>query len=305
MTFITSLLTTLIAILVFLVSGNLSNKRTSLAIRAIAFLIGVLAAIASLLRTLIIIPAGNVGVVELFGQVAERPLNPGIHLVNPFADVEEFSTRLRDIKETVEATSQEGLAFNIDVSVQYRLEPNKVVEVYKTIGTDETQIIQSRFRSIIREITASYPTEAIYSTKRSEVANQLRQRLTQQLTPLGFIVDEALLREIQLPETLQAAVQKKLAAEQESQQMKFTLEKERQEADRKRIEAKGISDSQKIISQGLNSQILQLKAIEATEKLANSTSTKVVVIGGGTGGSPLMLQLDSDSLSSKTQPKNQ
>ncbi|HAX90045.1 MAG TPA: membrane protease subunit, stomatin/prohibitin [Cyanobacteria bacterium UBA11370] len=305
MTFITSLLTTLIAILVFLVSGNLSNKRTSLAIRAIAFLIGVLAAIASLLRTLIIIPAGNVGVVELFGQVAERPLNPGIHLVNPFADVEEFSTRLRDIKETVEATSQEGLAFNIDVSVQYRLEPNKVVEVYKTIGTDETQIIQSRFRSIIREITASYPTEAIYSTKRSEVANQLRQRLTQQLTPLGFVIDEALLREIKLPETLQAAVQKKLAAEQESQQMKFTLEKERQEADRKRIEAQGISDSQKIISQGLNSQILQLKAIEATEKLANSTSTKVVVIGGGTGGSPLMLQLDSDSLSSKTQPKNQ
>lgn len=295
MTFISSLLTTLIAIFVFLLSGNILNKRTSLAVKAIAILIGVVATIAAILKTLIIIPAGNVGVVELFGQVSERPLNPGIHLLNPFADVEKFSTRLQDIKETVEATSQEGLAFNIDVSVQYRLEPNKAVEVYKNIGTDETQIIQSRFRSIIREITASYPTEAIYSTKRAEVANQLRQRLTAQLNPLGFMVDQALLREIKLPETLQAAVQQKLAAEQQSQQMKFTLEKERQEADRKRIEARGIADSQKIIAQGLNNQILQLKAIEATEKLANSTSTKVVVLGGGTGGSPLMLQLDSTS----------
>ncbi len=293
MSFIASLLTTLVAILVFLTSSKFPDKRTSLTVRAVALLVGVVAVIASVFRTLIIIPAGNVGVVELFGQVSQRPLNPGVHLVNPFAEVEDFSTRLRDIKETIEATSQEGLAFNIDVSLQYRLEPNKAADVYKTIGTEETDIIISRFRSLVRETTASYPAEAIYSSKRQEVANQLRQRLSEQLAPLGFVVDQALLREVQLPETLQAAVQQKLATEQESQQMKFTLEKERQEAERKRIEARGTADAQKVISQALNPQFLRLKEIEAMEKLAGSNNAKVVIMGGESGGTPVMFQLDS------------
>jgi regulator of protease activity HflC (stomatin/prohibitin superfamily) len=167
------------------------------------------------------------------------------------------------------------------------------VEVYKLIGTNETEIVISRFRSIIREITATYPAEAIYSTKRQEVANRLRQQLSEQLAPLGFAVDQVLLRGIQLPDTLQAAIQQKLATEQESQQMRFTLEKARQEAERKRIEAKGIADSQKIVTQGLNQQILQLREIEATEKLAGSDNAKVIIIGGGQGGTPLNLQLDS------------
>lgn len=293
MSFIASLLTTLVAILVFLTSTKIPDKRTSLTVRAVALLVGVVAVIASVFRTLIIIPAGNVGVVELFGKVDQRPLNPGVHLVNPFAEVEDFSTRLRDIKETIEATSQEGLAFNIDVSLQYRLEPNKAADVYKTIGTEETDIIISRFRSLVRETTASYPAEAIYSSKRQEVANQLRQRLSEQLTPLGFVVDQALLREVKLPETLQAAVQQKLATEQESQQMKFTLEKERQEAERKRIEARGTADAQKLISQALNPQFLRLKEIEAMEKLAGSDNAKVVIMGGGSGEAPVMFQLDS------------
>lgn len=187
-----------------------------------------------------------------------------------------------------------GLAFNIDVSLQYRLEPSKAVYVYKTIGTEETEIIISRFRSLVREITASYPAEAIYSSKRQEVAYQLRQHLSKQLTPLGFVVDEALLREIQLPETLQAAVQQKLATEQESQQMKFTLEKERQEAERKRIQAQGTADAQNIISQTINPELLKLKEIEAMEKLANSNNTKLVIMSGGSRETPVMLQLGSE-----------
>jgi len=293
MTFIASLLTTLIAILIYLSSGKSPSPKHRLAVRAIAILVAGIAMIASLFKNIVIIPAGQVGVMELFGSVSERPLNPGIHLVNPFAEVEKFSTRLRDIKETVEATSQEGLAFSVDVSLQYKLEPQKAAEVYKSIGSNETEIIISRFRSIIREVTASYPAEAIYSTKRQEVANQLRERLSEQIAPLGFIVEDTLLREIKLPEKLQEAVQEKLAAEQENRKMTFTLEKERQEAERKRIEAKGIADSQKIISQGLTNPILQLKAIEATEKLAASDTTKVVIMGSGQGGLPVNIQLDS------------
>jgi regulator of protease activity HflC (stomatin/prohibitin superfamily) len=293
MTFIASLLTTLIAILIYLSSGKSPSPKHRLAVRAIAILVAGIAMIASLFKNIVIIPAGQVGVMELFGSVSERPLNPGIHLVNPFAEVEKFSTRLRDIKETVEATSQEGLAFSVDVSLQYKLEPQKAAEVYKSIGSNETEIIISRFRSIIREVTATYPAEAIYSTKRQEVANQLRERLSEQIAPLGFIVEDTLLREIKLPEKLQEAVQEKLAAEQENRKMTFTLEKERQEAERKRIEAKGIADSQKIISQGLTNPILQLKAIEATEKLAASDTTKVVIMGSGQGGLPVNIQLDS------------
>ncbi|NEQ24292.1 MAG: prohibitin family protein [Microcoleus sp. SIO2G3] len=295
MTFVVSLLTGLISILVYLSSGKIASKQNQFAVRAIALLIGFIATLAALFKNLIIIPAGNVGVVELFGQVSPRPLNPGIHLVNPFVEIENFSTRFRDIKEKVEATSQEGLAFNIEVSLQYRLEPNKAAELYRTIGTSEQEIVTSRFRSIVREITASYPAEAIYSTKRQELAVRLRQALSEQLAPLGFVVEQALLREVELPDKLQEAIQQKLAVEQESQQMKFTLEQARQEAERKRIEAKGIADSQKIVAQGLNQQVLQLRTIEATEKLAASDNAKVVIIGGGQGRTPLSLQLDTPS----------
>ncbi|MCL1474130.1 prohibitin family protein [Argonema antarcticum] len=295
MSFIVSLLITLISVLVFLTGGGVVSERNRLAIRGIALLIGGIAAFASVSKLFAVVPAGNVGVVDSLGQVSETSLNPGVHFVSPFTKIVIFSTRLRNVQETIEATSQEGLAFNTNVSLQYRLEPQKAASIYKSIGIDETEIVVARFRSIVREITANYPAEAIYSRKRLEIANQIRQRLSKQLTPLGFIVEEALLRELQIPEKIQSAIQEKLQAEQESQRMTFVLKKERQEADRKRIEAKGISDSQKIISQGLNDKILQLRSIEATEKLASSSNSKVIMLGAGKGGMPMLLQQDTQT----------
>ena len=201
-----------------------------------------------------------------------------------------FSTRIKDIKENVDATSQEGLSLNLDVSLQYKLDPQKAATVYKIIGTDETQLVISRFRSTVRAITANYPANAIYSTKRQEIAQKIDQQLTQEIPALGFIVEEALLRNIKMPDTLQAAIQNKLKTEQENQQMKFVLEKERQEAERKLIEARGIADSQKILSGGLSNQVLQLRAIEATEKLAQSNNSKLVIIGSEKGTVPIMIQ---------------
>lgn len=295
MSFIVSLLITLISLLVFLTGGGVVSERNRLAIRGIALLIGGIAAFASLSKLFAVVPAGNVGVVDSLGQVSETSLTPGVHFVSPFTKIVRFSTRLRNVQETIEATSQEGLAFNTNVSLQYRLEPQKAASIYKNIGIDETEIVIARFRSVVREITANYPAEAIYSRKRLEIANQIRQRLSKQLTPLGFVVEEALLRELQIPEKIQSAIQEKLQAEQESQRMAFVLKKERQEADRKRIEAKGISDSQKIISQGLNDKILQLRSIEATEKLASSSNSKVIMLGAGKGGMPMLLQQDTQT----------
>ncbi|MFW9257276.1 SPFH domain-containing protein [Nostoc sp. CALU 546] len=290
MGFIVSLVTSLIAILVYLNTHSISGERSRLAIRTIMMLIGSIAVLNSFSRFLVIVPPGNVGVVNLFGEVPETTLNPGVHLLNPFSKVLNFSTRLKDIKENIDATSQEGLSLNLDVSLQYKLDPQKAATVYKTIGTDETQLVISRFRSTVRAITANYPANAIYSTKRQEIAQKIDQQLTQEIPALGFIVEEALLRNIKMPDTLQAAIQNKLKTEQENQQMKFVLEKERQEAERKLIEARGIADSQKILSGGLTNQVLQLRAIEATEKLAQSNNSKLVIIGSEKGAVPIMIQ---------------
>ncbi|MDZ8135411.1 MAG: prohibitin family protein [Nostoc sp. DedQUE04] len=290
MGFIVSLVTSLIAILVYLNTDRISDERSRLVIRTIMILIGSIAVLNSFSRLLVIVPPGNVGVVNFFGEVSETTLNPGVHLLNPFSKVLNFSTRLKDIKENVDATSQEGLSLNLDVSLQYKLDPQKAATVYKTIGTDETQLVISRFRSTVRAITANYPANAIYSTKRQEIAQKIDQQLTQEIPALGFIVEEALLRNIKMPDSLQAAIQNKLKTEQENQQMKFVLEKERQEAERKLIEARGIADSQKILSNGLSNQVLQLRAIEATEKLAQSNNSKLVIIGSEKGAVPIMIQ---------------
>ncbi|WP_017719535.1 prohibitin family protein [Kamptonema formosum] len=179
MSFLLSLLTGLISIFIFLNAERVEDDRSRLAVRAIAALIGAVAVLSSLFRTLIVIPAGNVGVVDSLGKVSESSLNPGVHLVNPAARIVNFSTRLKNVQETIEATSKEGLAFNINVSLQYRLQPQKAVSVYENIGTDETEIVLPRFRSIVREVTAIYPAEAIYSTKRQEIASRLRRQLSE------------------------------------------------------------------------------------------------------------------------------
>lgn len=293
MGFIFPLLTSLIAILIYLQTGRITSAKTQFAVRVITILIGTIALMPSISRLLVTVPPGNVGIVNLFGKVSDNTLDSGVHVVNPFAKVLNFSTRLKDIKENIDTTSQEGLSLNLDVSLQYRLDPQKAAIVYKTIGTDEKQLIISRFRSTVRAITANYPASAIYSTKRQEIVQKIDQQLTQEIPSLGFIVDQALLRNVKMPETLQTAIQEKLKAEQENEQMKFVLEKERQEAERKTIEAKGIADAQKIISGGLTNQVLQLRTIEATEKLAQSNNSKIVVIGSEKGGIPFLIQPDS------------
>jgi regulator of protease activity HflC (stomatin/prohibitin superfamily) len=293
MGFIVSLIASLMAVLVYFSSNRISSPRNSLITRGISLLIASIALLSSISRLLVIVPPGNIGVINFFGKVSDNTLNPGIHLMNPLAKVLYFSTRLKDVKENVDATSKEGLSLNLDVSLQYKIDPQKAPIVYKNIGVDESQLLISRFRSTIRAIAANYPAQEIYSIKRQEIAKELDQQLTQQLPELGFVVEETLLRNVKMPANLQTAIQEKLKAEQQSQQMKFVLEKERQEAERKRIEAQGIADSQKIISSGLNNQLLQLRAIEATQKLAESQNSKIVVVGSGQGGMPILIQPDN------------
>lgn len=239
-----------------------------------------IAAIYTLSRFVTNVPTGSVGVRDSLGTVEQQPLMPGVHFNTPLSRVIMYSSRIKNLQEGIESTSQEGLIFDLNVSLQDRLDPQKVAQVYRTIGINEEEIVVSRFRSIVRSITALHPAEAIYSTKRSLIAEEMRKQLAAQLEPLGFVAEAALLREVKLPTTVQAAIQQKLKLEQESKQMAFVLEKTRQEADRKKIEAQSIADYNRTISQGLTDRIVQLKQIEAMQSLAESKNTKIIVTNG-------------------------
>jgi regulator of protease activity HflC (stomatin/prohibitin superfamily) len=150
-------------------------------------------------------------------------------------------------------------------------------------------VVEPNLRSAIREATASHSANALYSSERERVAQQITEQLGRELNKRGVIVENILLRDIQLPAALKSSIETKQQAEQESLAMSFRLQKEKQEAERKRIEAAGIRDFQQIVAQGISPQLLEWKGIEATETLAKSSNTKVVVIGNPKNGLPLIL----------------
>jgi len=233
---------------------------------------------------------GHVGVLTLFGRVTGEVLPEGIHLVNPLKTNNEMSIQTQTIKESAAVPSSEGLVLNLDTSLIYHLNPDKAAEVFQKIGADyETVVIEPMLRAAIRESTASHTANALYTGEREMVAKQITDQLTAQLSQRGLTVESVLLRDIQLPQTLKASIEAKQQAEQEALAMNFRLQKEKQEAERKRIEAGGIRDFQQIVAQGISPQLLEWKGIEATETLAKSSNAKVVVIGNPKNGLPLIL----------------
>jgi regulator of protease activity HflC (stomatin/prohibitin superfamily) len=251
--------------------------------------IGVIALIA-LAKSIAVIPAGYVGVQELFGNVREKILPAGIHVINPLVKVVKMSIRTQEITEDAIVPSREGLTVTLDVTLLFALQPEAAAQVYKTVGPNYIAIIvEPQFRSVIRGATASYDAKALYTSEREVIADQMMKHLTPLFQSRGVTVEKVLMRRITLPEILSQAIEKKLEAEQKSEQMKFVLDRERQEADRKRIEAIGIADFQKKVAEGLTDSYLKWKGIEATQKLSESANSKVVIIGSGKEGLPVIL----------------
>lgn len=237
-----------------------------------------------------VIPAGHVGVVDFFGNVRPAPLGAGVHLVIPFSRVVPFSIRTVEMKETADVPSKEGLSMSLEASLLHRLDPAMAPSVYRTFGRDyETVVVEPQIRAALREITASYEAKALYSTQREQIAKEILALFQEMVKGRGIIADSVLLRKIGLPEVVANAIQEKLRREQEAEQMKFVLQKEEQEAERKRVEARGIADFQNIVASGISEQLLEWKGIEATEKLAASPNAKIVVIGSGEKGLPIIL----------------
>jgi len=236
------------------------------------------------------VESGHVGVLTLFGRVTGEVLPEGMHLINPFKTNNEMSIRTQEIKESASVPSSEGLVMNLDTSLIYHLDPAKAADVYQKIGPSyETVLIEPNLRAAIREATASHTANALYTGEREMVAKQIYDNLGSTLGSRGFYIESILLRDIQLPATLKASIEAKQQAEQDALAMNFKLQKETQEAQRKRIEAQGIRDFQQIVAQGISPQLLQWKGIEATENLAKSSNSKVVVIGNSKNGLPLIL----------------
>ena len=278
-----------VAIVAFLAWKEFRSNPNKKGSANMAILVSAGAALFALSNAFTVIPAGNIGVVDFFGTVSDNTLKSGINFVNPLARIVKMSIKTQEIKEVMEVPSKEGLTVQLEMSVLYHLNSEKAANVYKTVGEDyESIILEPQIRSVTRGVTASFEAKALYTSEREHLSSLLLSEIIKATAERGVIVESAPLRRVTLPEGLSASIEEKLQSEQESQRMQFVLTKEKQEADRKRIEAQGISDFQKIVNQGLNEQLLKWKGIEATEKLANSPNSKIVVIGGRKTGLPLI-----------------
>jgi len=236
------------------------------------------------------VPSGHVGVLTLFGRVTGETLPEGIHFVNPLKSNNVMTIRTQEIKESASVPSSEGLVMSLDTSLIFHLNPEKAATVYQKIGPNYINVfVEPNLRAAIREATASHSANALYTGEREKVAHEINTQLKSDLAARGIEVESILLRDIQLPPSLKASIESKQQAEQESLAMSFRLQKERQEADRKRIEAEGIRDFQHTVAQGISPELLTWKGIEATEKLADSKNSKIVIIGSSKSGLPIIM----------------
>ncbi len=277
------------AIVAFFVYRN-AKKRFQKSETTFAMAGFIIALLIAILQCFTIIPAGHTGVIDFLGYVSDHTLKPGVNLVNPMANVEKMSIKTQELKELMNVPSEEGLSVELEISLLFRLNSEKANEIYKTVGPNYVDIILvPQFRSVVRGVTARYEAKALYTASREKLAGEIVEELSKLVDPRGITIEQAPLRQIILPPRLTQSIEEKLQAEQESQRMAFVLQREEQEADRKRIEAKGIADFQEIVSKGISEQLLKWKGIEATEKLANSENSKVVIIGSGKDGLPIIL----------------
>jgi len=264
-------------------SGLLSGTLGALAILVLIVVLG--------LTSIAYVPAGHVGVLTLFGRVTGEVLSEGTHVISPAKTNNLLLIRTQEIKETASVPSEEGLIITLDTSLLFRLDAQKAADLYQKVGPRYADVvIEPNLRSAIRASTAAHNANALYTGAREEVAQQIRKELEGQLGPRGVIIESILLRDIQLPAMLKSSIEAKQQAEQDALRMTFVLQKEKQEAERKRIEAQGIADFQRIVAQGISPQLLEWKGIEATEKLAQSTNAKVIMIGSPRTGLPLIFE---------------
>jgi prohibitin 1 len=243
-----------------------------------------------LLSSCTIIRPGEVGIKQKLGRLSDKINYDGVVFYNPFiSKVIKLSVQTNNLELTLSLPSKEGLSINSQISILYRLNPDKVPFVIKNLGVDFEQIISNVFRSSSSDICAQYFAKDLHSGMRADIEKAIKENMMTILAAQGIEIDAVLMKSIQLPPGLSNSIEQKLQAEQDVMRMEFTLKQAKLEAERKVIEAQGISDAQKMISQGLTEEIIKIRTVEAFLELSKSPNTKVIITDGK---SPLILNND-------------
>ena len=267
-------------------------KRLSGALRIIG---GIVVLLGVLTSCIIQIEAGYVGVKKLFGKVQNDVLGSGLHFINPLLDVEKMDIRTQNYTmsgiqderakgsdDAIHVLTSDGLEVTIDLTVLYKLLPSDAPKIVRETGLDYTdKIVRPLTRTKIRDNAVYYEAVALYSTRRDEFQHRIFKTIDEDFKKRGLILEQLLVRNIALPQSVKTTIEHKISAEQEAQKMQFVLQKERQEAERKRVEAQGISDYQRIINESLTERQLQYEQIKAMKELAASTNAKMIIMGKG------------------------
>jgi regulator of protease activity HflC (stomatin/prohibitin superfamily) len=248
------------------------------------------------------IDAGQVGVNSLFGKVKDDILTSGLSLVNPLSKITFFDTKTQNYTmsavhdegdklgdDAIRVLTADGLEVVIDLTVLFKVDPAKAPTILRQIGADYTdKIVRPITRTRIRDNAVFYDAVALYSTKREEFQQRIFKTIETDFGKRGLILEQLLIRNIMLPQSVKTTIESKINAEQDAQKMQFVLLKEKQEAERKRVEAQGIADYQRILSTGLSDKQLQYEAIKAQKELALSNNAKVIIMGGK-GSAPIII----------------
>jgi regulator of protease activity HflC (stomatin/prohibitin superfamily) len=272
--------------------GDVNIKRFSGPVRIVGFIVMLLGVMTA---CVIQIEAGQVGVQKLFGKVQKDVLASGLHFINPLVDVVKLDVKTLNYTmsgiqdeghktgdDAIRVLSADGLEVTIDLSVLYRVVPNDAPKLLSETGENyEDKIVRPITRTRIRDNAVYYEAVALYSTKRDEFQQRIFKTIEIDFSKRGLLLENLLVRNITLPQSVKVTIEQKINAEQDAQKMQFVLQKEKQEAERKRIEAQGIADYQRIISESLTDRQLQYESIKAQLEIAKSANAKVIIMGKG------------------------
>ena len=291
-------------VILLLLSFSLKNNPTpfskfSNSLKIVGFLLIALGIFSSMFKQ---IDAGKVGVKSLYGNVEPDILESGLHIINPLLDVTDFDIQTQNYTmsaihdegnkegdDAIRVLSNDGLEVVIDLTVLYRISPELAPKIFKQIGENYAdKIVRPVTRTRIRDNAVYYDAVALYSTKRNEFQKRIFKTIEADFKSRGLVLEQLLIRNINLPTSVKTTIESKINAEQDAQKMTFILQKEKQEAERKRVEAQGIADYQRIISTGLSDKQLQYEQIKAQKELAASPNTKIIFMNGK-GSAPVIL----------------
>ena len=232
-----------------------------------------------------VVRPGEVGIKQTLGKFSKEVKTQGTVLYNPFVSkVIKESTKTSNIKLVLSLPSKEGLSVNSEISILYRLEADKVASVLENLGQNYESVITSVFRSAASDVCAQFFAKDMHSGMRADIEAEILKKMKVNIEKQadGIELISVLMKRIQLPRGLASSIERKLQAEQDAMRLKFVLEQEKLEAERKIINAKGERDAQLIIAEGLTAGILRLKAIEAFRALATSPNAKTIITDGKT-----------------------